>query len=184
MSGANPGGGYVETIAVYREERVKVYGITLRRGLSLATLDLAGQACGELGRCLATLPIDCHRFDLVTGQYSGDDRFQLQLLFDQISQPTLVSTLESVLNSSGIAGDEARTGLLVRTPVAVLFLHGPHFQDRYGIADVAFSALAEGEIPILLSACAGTSMYLVLSDQLAEAGMELLRRTFLIPTAV
>jgi aspartokinase len=176
MNSTNPGGGYVETIAVYREERVKVYGITRRDGLCLAIFRYPVQNLRGWGQRLAALQATIGRFELVTGQSEAADLFQLQLVLPETAQNGLTAAAASWPRETGT---EWRSLL----KVTMFYLHGPHFQDRYGIADIAVNALVDAGLQLLLSGCAGTSMYLVVPATQGDKGMEILRQTFLIPTS-
>ena len=56
------------------------------------------------------------------------------------------------------------TSLQTIAPVELIYLHGPHFQDRYGIAEAALSPLQKADIPILAAGCSGTSVYIVVPE--------------------
>ncbi len=45
--------------------------------------------------------------------------------------------------------------------VELVSFQGPHFGDRYGIADAALNALAVQGVPLLALACTGASVYLI-----------------------
>jgi len=49
-------------------------------------------------------------------------------------------------------------------PVGILFFHGPHFGDMYGIADAAFSSLLKAGIKIISSGCSSASVFLVIAE--------------------
>jgi aspartokinase len=173
----NQGERYVETIAVYREERVKVYGISRREELGLAIVSFPPQYWGTLGEQLERVAASVGPFEMVTGQAVGETVFELQLLLPGAAVPELITRLEC---HPGIK--EAGATWRTVTPVTMLYLHGPHFQERYGIAETAFAALAAGGIEILIAGCAGTSMCLVTPGHQGDQGLQNLQETFLIPT--
>ncbi len=168
---------YVETIAVYREERVKVYGISRRENLGLAISSFPPQYWSTLGEQLEREAAAVGPFELVSGQSVGESGFELQLLLPAAAVPKLISRLECYFELKE-AGATWRTV----TPVTMLYLHGPHFQERYGIAETAFAALAAGGIEILIAGCAGTSMCLVTPGHQGDQALQQLQATFLIPT--
>jgi aspartokinase len=69
------------------------------------------------------------------------------------------------------------------TPVEVVFFHGPHFGDRYGIAETAFGALADNGIQVIAGVCSGSCVYLVTPEGGAEDVVRVLSGTFEIPKA-
>lgn len=172
------GGRALETIAVYKEARVKVYGITEKNGLALVTLSFPANQMEQWGQRVALLEEHIKRFELVTYHATDKERTELHLLLDQIPLKSLSDTLEKWVKS------EQQSTFQLRQPVDILYLHGPHFQDRFGIADIAFNALKQNDIEILVSGCAGTSMYLVTPSNQGTTTLKLLTETFLIPTSV
>lgn len=172
------GGRALETIAVYKEARVKVYGITEMDGLALVTLSFPANHMEQWGQRVALLEEHIKRFELVTYHAADEKRTELHLLFDQIPLESLSDTLEKWVKS------DQQSTFQLRQPVDILYLHGPHFQDRFGIADIAFNALKQNDIEILVSGCAGTSMYLVTPAHQGATTLKLLTETFLIPTSV
>ena len=168
---------YVETIAVYREERVKVYGISQRAHLGLAISSFPLQYWSTLGEQLERHAASLGPFELVTGQMVGDTGFELQLLLPAAAVPELITRLEC---QPGLKEFGATWRTV--TPVTMLYLHGPHFQERYGIAETAFAALAADGIEILIAGCAGTSMCLVTPGHQGDQASRQLQETFLIPT--
>ncbi len=81
--------------------------------------------------------------------------------------------------AKGMANEDA-TSLQVVESVELIYLHGPHFQDRYGIAEAALRPLFDAGIPILSAGCAGTSVYIVVSKDLAHKAVVCLAETFVI----
>ena len=76
--------------------------------------------------------------------------------------------------------DEDATSLQTIAPVALIYLHGPHFQDRYGIAEAALSPLQKADIPVLATGCSGTSVYIVVHENRADEAATCLAETFVI----
>ena len=169
---------YVETIAVYKEERVKVYGITEKADLALAILRFPTATAELWGRRIIDLEQSLQRFELVTCHAGHNLTTELHLLINRKNTKLLRSTL-----NAAIKGEE-NTAFTLQQPVDILFLFGPHFQDRFGIVDIAFSALHKNGIDLLVSGCAGTSMYFVTSKNQGRKGLKILTETFLIPTTI
>jgi len=172
------GGSPLETIAVYKEARVKVYGITEKAGLVLVTLSFPANQIEQWGQRVVLLEDHIKRFELVTYHAANKARTEFHLLFAQTPLDSLIDTLKQWIEN------DQQTTFQLRQPVDILYLHGPHFQDRFGIADVAFNALKQNNIELLVCGCAGTSMYLVTPANRGVTTLKLLTETFLIPTSV
>ncbi len=65
--------------------------------------------------------------------------------------------------------------------VEMISFYGPHFQDRYGIADRVFSTLQGKGYPLLASGCTGTSVHLVVHCGQAVAVAECLKNICIVP---
>lgn len=166
----------MQTIAVYKESQVKVYSITERCGLALYLLSVPASQMDKWGQKIAELEDRLRRFELVTCQACDRKTARLHLLLDS-RQAKIAGEL--LLSATEIS-DEAAVGDMQK--VDVVYLHGPHFQDRYGIVDTAFEPLLKRDITLLVTGCAGTSMYLVTPEGQGSICAEILRETFLIPT--
>jgi aspartokinase len=168
----------LETIAVYKEERVKVYGITEKTGLALVIIGFPASRIEQWGQLIVLMENHMERFELVTYHATNKSMTELHLVLD----PKKVVPLNDMLKKW--AGTNRQVEFRLKQPVDLLYLHGPHFQDRFGIADIAFNALLRNDIEILISGCAGTSMYLVTPANQGQDSRKILAETFLIPTSV
>lgn len=167
---------HVETIAVYQEERVKVYGISEKVGLALAILRFPAARTEFWGRQIIDMAGSVKRFDLVTCQRGHNTTMEIHLLCGREDASRVCNAINTTL------GNEQDSDFVLHQPVDVLFLFGPHFQDRFGIVTIAFNALCLNHIDILVCGCAGTSMYFVTLNGQAGKGAQILTDTFLIPT--
>jgi len=166
----------LETIAVYREERVKVYGISEKHDLCLGTLQFPTNRVEEFATWIMDLEKSLEKFELVTSYSARQDRTVLHFLFEQNKKNRLVSEVNTRLES------DSDIHFNMQSTVDLLYLHGPHFQDRDGIAEIAFTALKKHKIQVLVVGCAGTSMYIVTPENLGPTATRILTETFLIPT--
>lgn len=166
----------METIAVYWEARVKVYGITGKSGLAMGVLRFHADRMSSWGRRIAHLESTLRRFELVTCQGTDKDRMELYLVIEDAGRDVMLNLMNEWLE------EEPAAQFSMNSPVDMIFLHGPHFQDRFGIAETACSILAMNNIQIALSCCAGTSMYLIFLEDQGPAALKILKETFLIPT--
>lgn len=165
-------------MAVYKEDRVKVYGITDKTDLALALLTFPTEKLETWGRRMIDFQETVPRFELITCHAAKVGKVDLHLLYGPLRGESLELNLRQLLKS------EPESHLIVHQPVDVLYLFGPHFQDRFGIIDIAVRALVDNNIDILVSGCAGTSMYFVTPKGLGQEGTMILSKTFLIPTTI
>jgi hypothetical protein len=172
---------YLEkVVATYQEKVNKVYWIIPQPdldlwGMSIATADiLAGFAAAlmELGQLGLAIPF------LVALPGLGGQEFILSFSTAR-RQP-----------GEGDHGSEVRRVLknhlpdlrpMRLTPVAGIFLHGPHFGDRYGIAHTLVAALAQAHISLLALSCTISSISLIIRQHELAAAQVILGNTFAAP---
>lgn len=165
----------METIAVYWEPKIRVYGLTTETGLSLYTVVFPVDRLSYWGGVVRHLGGEGGEFILINLQKVSAATMQLCLL------PAAGSGAQDVGKwlEKGLK-NEATTSLRVIAPVELIYLHGPHFQDRYGIAEAAIRPLNNADIPILSAGCAGTSVYIVVSENRAREAAVCLSETFVL----
>lgn len=165
----------MESIAVYWEPVVRVYGFEIHSGAVLVKLEYPQQN-GEL----------------LMEHLGSDEKFGTSFLFSQI-QLTSPGTASmnialrrehadlflSQLDST--TGQELVISVVVHQPVDLLFFHGPHFQDRYGIADTAFNSLDHSQVTIHAVGCTGTSVYIMADGGQGELVRGMLSDAFTVP---
>jgi len=165
----------METIAVYWESKIRIYGITIKPGLALLNLDYP-LGCGAFwSDQLNGLQSIAGRFYMVTAQQTGMETLQLSLLVDQSVADDSRLFLERAVEMEG------QSSLIVQQKVELIYLHGPHFQDRYGIADAAFTLLQKYGFSLLASGCTGTSVHIVVPAPTAQDVAQCLGETFIVP---
>ncbi len=165
----------METIAVYWESKIKVYSITHVTDLSMARFVFPFNATEELCKTLMALEDTVQRFELVTQDYIDSSLSQMNLFYNQSKQKEAETTIKRW-------GYELQEKVIFIPSLELVYLHGPHFQDRFGIVDTAFSALENGDIEIIAAGCAGTTIYVVIPSKQALPATQILRETFIIPT--
>lgn len=166
----------MQTIAVYWESKVKVYSITHVTDLSMVRLTFPLKATEKVGKELTDLEDSVQRFELVTQDCVNSTLSQFNLFIRRSKQEMAKGILTNL-------GTKLQTKITLNSPVELIYLHGPHFQDRFGIVEVAFSALKSGNIEIIAAGCAGTTIYIALPHKQGESASQILRDTFIIPTA-
>ena len=163
----------METIAVYWESKIRIYGLVKQTGLSLSTIVFSPDRLAYWGRQIALLERTGRGFEMVSLQPHASSGLQLSLLLTENDQELLW------LLDKGLAGDAAASRQ-TKAPVDLIYLHGPHFQDRYGIAEAAIAPLRRANIAILATGCSGTSVFLVVPENMAEMAASCLAETFVI----
>ncbi len=161
-----------QAVASYQEKVTKVYWIVPQPDLDLWSLSVPStDALAGFAEVLLDLGgLDLQIPFLVALPGPGDQEF-------------LLSFSTSGPEPRGDHGREIRRLLKQRlpdlrpmrlTPVAGIFLHGPHFGDRYGIAQTLTQALDKAHIsPLGLSCTISTISLIIRQHQLAAAQLVL-----------
>jgi aspartokinase len=165
----------VETIAVYWEPKIKIYGFNEVTDLALIGFTLPPKQMAPVGCILKDLEEPNIRILLVLGQYLDDGKLSLYLLIEKRWEERMIKHLRQ------LTGGDIGESIHITSPTGLIYFHGPHFGDRYGIADSAFGVLAKNGIPILASACSAASIYLVLHEEKLENAKEVLSEAFQLP---
>lgn len=165
----------METIAVYWEPKIKTYGFNKITNLTLMGFALTPKQTAPMGFRLQELAEPKVRIFLVLGQYLDDRKLSLYLLIEQKWEERMINHLRHL-----IGGDPGES-IHIISPAGLIYFHGPHFGDRYGIADSAFGVLARNGVPILASACSASSIYLVLHEERLEDAKKFLTEAFKLP---
>ena len=165
----------METIAVYWEPKIRIYGLTIETGLSLYTLIFPVGRLAYWGGWIKSLGQKGTEFLLVNLQQASVETMQLCL----VPMAGAGTAEVAKLLAKGLANETAGN-LQVAEPVELIYLHGPHFQDRYGIAEAALRPLANAGIPILSAGCAGTSVYIVVAENRGREVAACLAETFVL----
>jgi len=161
---------------LYDKHIIGIYGFTRQTGLDLWNVSLPREQMDGFGAFL--LELDKLDFKLpffisssacgeqdnhVSFVLAGDRRETAKLAFDR--------------NLPG-------NGYLCRGPVFALFAHGPHFGDRYGIADALASTVRDGNIPLLSLSCTVASISAIFDGDDPDRTIEVLSTRFQIPAGI
>ena len=168
----------METSAVYWESRIKIYGFQKTPDLCLIELILNTDQMEECAYCIQELDDQGVRFDLTLAQRSGDNKFYLYLIVKCEWEKQITEHIQKTIQT------DAGGILRVQPNVAMIHFQGPHFGDRYGIAETVFGVLIDNDIPILASGCSGSAIHLVFPENSAEAAARLLSAAFEVPRTV
>ena len=165
----------METIAVYWENKAKTYGFQVERDLSLFQISVAPFEMAELG---STLFNDTSgiRFSWVLAQSAGDhQRLKIYLLLNQEWAPSMQGIVERAREN------DIDFNLQTTSPVELIYFHGPHFGDRYGIADTALGTLRRKGLPIIATGCTGASVYIIAPEKQSAEIKQILSGVFDTP---
>ncbi|MDY6851554.1 MAG: hypothetical protein SV487_05705 [Thermodesulfobacteriota bacterium] len=162
----------METIAVYWEPKIKTYGFQYASDLCMLELSFQFGQMAAWGLRIQELGELGISFDLVLVQQSGGQGLEFYLVFPRQWEDSALNYFHQIIQEKGPG--------VVRTfsPVDLIHFSGPHFGDRYGIAEAAFTALANRGVPVLASACSASCIYLVLPEKRAEEAGEALAEVF------
>ncbi len=166
----------METIAVYWERKIKTYGFEDVLDMSLLVLEFQSGQLPEWGLRLYEMDDSRLRFELVLTQLKGENVLQLYLLFKHKWEERLINHISRFIRKN--AGETFH----ITSPVEMVCFFGPHFGERYGIADSVFKALTPEAIPVLLASFSGSIVYLILPEGMAKKAKVLLAETFEVPS--
>lgn len=165
----------METIAVYWEPKPKTYGFREVTHLALLNIVIKPEKMAQWGLWflkLADLDIGFH---LVMAKHSNHQELRFYVLLEK-------RWADKVLSYIGKGIDpEFEKDFDLTSPVELISFQGPHFGDRYGIADAAFTALDGQGIPILIAVCSGAAVYIVLPEKKLAAAKSVLAEAFEVP---
>ncbi|MGC8492108.1 MAG: hypothetical protein ACP5SH_10260 [Syntrophobacteraceae bacterium] len=157
----------------YDEQVITTYGFMRQAGLDLWScslpveeIDRFGSFLYELGELRSKLPF------LISTTALTEEIVYFSFALGVELREKASQMLEKHLSRS----DGCRTG-----PVSVIFVHGPHFGDRYGIARAFTSALREGGVSILALSCAVSSISAVIAGSDPDRAVECLKTRFQTP---
>jgi len=164
-----------QTIATYREERVKTYGFQIAVDLALFEVKLDAQSICPFGVKIYSLAKFHPVFHLVAASTFIDGLFVCYILLPAKDESNFMKYV--LLNGDF---EESKT-VLVTSPVDLIYFQGPHYGDRYGIAETALGALARASIPVLVTACSQSCIYLVLPGAMGPKAKRSLAEVFEVP---
>lgn len=166
----------METIAVYWEAKVRTYGFQVQEKLAVLQMDVATGSLGAWARQLAAIEEADTSYRWLLAQPGEIGRISLWVICEAAN----IVKLKHFVETCSPAGLDFKAELFA--PVDVLFFQGPHYGDRYGIADFTLKALQTHKIPLLAMICCVNSVNLVLPVQWGGKAKALLSEEFVIPT--
>lgn len=166
----------METIAVYWEDKVRTYGFEVKEKLAACRFDLETPRLTEVARCLSQWPETDGAYRWVYALPGNPGHLDLWLICDEAFCPALEAFAERLRRSNpAFVAD-------IHHPVDMVVFQGPHYGDRYGIADFTLNALKTHRIPWLAMNCCISSVSLLLPDRWGQRAKQLLSCVYEIPT--
>jgi aspartokinase len=158
----------VETIAVYWEPRIKTYGFQRLTDLALIEFSCPLHEMKSLGEILSQDEF-----------YEAKAKFMIAQESDsEVSFIFCLPVEEGRGFHQSLEKHLRPTAHRYVYPVSIIFFHGPHFGDRYGIADATFSTLSNADIEVVASGCSSSSVFLVLEQDDIDKAEKVLGKTF------
>ena len=165
----------METVAIYWEAQIKTYGFQITRNLALYRYAVSADLSAQWDRAMQQLAREADRFKLLTAQPGKDLELDLILLCEQAEKAATPDPLSTQMPAT------ADRRIQKIAPVALLCFQGPHYGDRYGVADFTYRALGETARHLHAAVFAGASVYLVFPEDRIDAARERLEAAFRIP---
>ena len=158
----------METIAVYWEQPIKTYGFQRVTDLILVEFSYPLKEITSLGKILSRDALQMVKAEFIIAQAFGEAISITLCLSEKEYRDFWVSVAEA----------PGSTPCEYTYPVGIIYFHGPHFGDRYGIAEAAFSNLSEADIEIVASGCSASSVFVVLAQDDVARAENVLSNTF------
>lgn len=165
----------VETIAVYWEPKIRIYGMDVLHNLTRMCWQMPTELFGD--KRWHQFGARHEKFRLLLGQSRENTTFHGELLIEESWRNSIFKTMDAIA-----VKDSASSSSYGRQEVDLVSFHGPHFQDRYGIAERVFIALQQGGIHLLSSGCTGTSVHLVVDAGQGDSAAECLADVCIVPS--
>ncbi len=165
----------METFAVYWEPRPKTYGFKEVIDLSLLSIEIRPGKMSQWGLMLMELADLDIGFHLILAKYSTHQKLRLYILLEKPWADHVLSYIDKKIDP------DSEKDFHLTYPVELISFQGPHFGDRYGIADTAFKALDGQGVPVLITVCSGATVYIVLPEKKLQEARPFLLEAFVVP---
>lgn len=159
-----------EVVAAYQEKVIKIYHLIQQTDLDLWSFSIPSSTLLEnLGAALMALGRQGLKLPFLVALPGPEDRFICAFSTTSEDNQQVARLVEEHLPA--LPPEHL-------APVAALFFHGPHFGDRYGIADTLVQALEKVQVEPLALSCTVSSISVMLKEANLAAAMEVLSETF------
>ena len=156
-------------IASYQEKVIRIYDIVQQSELDLWSFTVDQENLGDLGAALITLGQSEIRMPFVIALPSLESRLSFNFCLPEGQEPQIRAVFSSHLSNMAVA---------CQSKVAALYIHGPHFGDRYGIAHALVKALERKGVSLLALGCTVSSLSVIVGDQDLDPAVQALEASF------
>lgn len=156
-------------IASYQEQVIKIYDIAQESDLDLWSLVLPNSELSNLGTTLSSLDRLGVRMPFVVAVQSSEPGLRFGFCFARARAKEIKHAFSRHLRKTNLAHDPE---------VAALFIHGPHFGDRYGIASTFVEGLQRAGVAILAMSCTVSSISAIIAEIELDSAMRTLDKIF------
>jgi aspartokinase len=156
-------------IASYQEKVIRIYDIGQQTDLALWSLTVEQSDLGDLGAALITLGQSEIRMPFVIALPSLDNKLSFNFCLRGGQERQIRQVFSSQLDDTALAR---------HSQVAALYIHGPHFGDRYGIAHTLVRALESGGVSLLALGCTVSSLSVIIREEDLAGAVQALEATF------
>ncbi len=156
-------------IASYQEKVIRIYDVVQQSGLDLWSLTVTQSDLGDLGAALIILGQSEAKMPFVIALPSPENRLSFSFCLRGGEEAQIREVFSSHLGNTAVAR---------RSQVAALFIHGPHFGDRYGIAHALLKALANKGVSLLALGCTVSSLSVIVGEQDLDPAVQALEASF------
>ncbi|MCG6982015.1 MAG: ACT domain-containing protein [Deltaproteobacteria bacterium] len=156
-------------IASYQEKVVRIYDIVRQSELDLWSVVIGQKALTKLGEVLLALGQRQLKMPFVIALLSSENMLVFNFCFPGGHESQIRETFASHLGETRLAR---------HSQVAALYIHGPHFGDRYGIANTLVRALERGGVSLLALGCTVSSISVIIREEDLAAAVQTLEATF------
>jgi len=165
----------MEVKCSYSEHIITIYGFTRQTGLDIWNVSLPLESMGGFGAFLSELDELGFKLPfLISNSAPGENVIHFSFALEEARRERAEQAFDRFLPGNGCR---------CQGPVSAVFVHGPHFGDRYGIADVFVTALRRGGIQLLALSCAVSSISAIIADSDPDKTIEVLSSRFQTPSA-
>jgi len=156
-------------IASYQEKVIRIYDIVQQSDLDLWNLVQPPSGLGDLGAALVTLGRLGVTMGFLTATPSPNGSLAFSFCFPSARAGEI---------RRGISHQVGNTPLEFHPQVAALYIHGPHFGDRYGIAHTLVRAMENDGVSLLALGCTVSSISVIIRQEDLDTALQALEATF------
>jgi aspartokinase len=156
-------------IASYQEKVIRIYDIVTQSDLELWSLVVPRTGLREVGEALVALGQVRARMRFIAALPYPQNRLLFSFCFLQGQAAEIRRGLSRHFDTSALA---------CHSQVVALFIHGPHFGDRYGIAHTLVRALEGAGVSLLAIGCTVSSISVIVSEKDLAVAIQTLEATF------